>query len=488
MGVSKRRLILLVVVVLVVVMIRIPTTDAATPTVENSYTDGGKKIASVTVSNVVVPSSSDRMIIVMVGSVTKTSEDGKFVSGVDFNSGESFSMLGEAQNIQATAAIWYLADPTETTADVVISFDDNNANWEGYAITVEVLSGAASLDTWEAASEGSDTNALHDVTTTSGDLTYGVVAIDGASSLTEQGDGTEIYSYTGSGNHRAAMVSFTADDSAANLDYAIGASEPWVFAGVSVNGAAGGTAYTAYPDGDLTLTGSPSLIADFVKTLVEGFVLTGAPSLVVAFVMTLIEGFTLAGTTSIFVIIQKIIVEGFGLTGGVSLVANFSVVLAVGFTLAGVTSLVANFSVRLIAGFSLSGSVAAAAAYVKTLIEGFSLSGTVTALKVLIVNLQESFLVGVGSTITTIAGVASMIYLLFFSVEMWGYLGPMAIVIGGYFVMTKNKNLGVVWFVVECLIMAQYFALLEATPDYWWHIIILLIGGLSTGLYSLGKR
>jgi hypothetical protein len=119
------------------------------------------------------------------------------------------------------------------------------------------------------------------------------------------------------------------------------------------------------------------------------------------------------------------------------------------------------------------------------------LAGTVTAFKVFIVELVEGFAVGVGSNITKIVGTvvaASMIHLLFFSLDMWGYLGPIGLVIGGYFVMTKDKNLGVIWFLVECLVMAQYFALLEATPEYWWHIFILLIGGLSTAAYSLGKR
>ena len=81
-----------------------------------------------------------------------------------------------------------------------------------------------------------------------------------------------------------------------------------------------------------------------------------------------------------------------------------------------------------------------------------------------------------------------LLFELFLSTGMIGYLGPLAIVIIGYVVTKKDKTLGVLWFVVECLFIAQYFALLEATPEYWWHIFILLIGGLSTCVYSLGKR
>ncbi len=82
----------------------------------------------------------------------------------------------------------------------------------------------------------------------------------------------------------------------------------------------------------------------------------------------------------------------------------------------------------------------------------------------------------------------SMLYQLFLSTNMWGYLGPLALVIGGYFVMRKDKALGVMWFVVECLVLAQYFLLVSATPDYWWHIFILLLGGLFTCVFPLWDR
>lgn len=77
---------------------------------------------------------------------------------------------------------------------------------------------------------------------------------------------------------------------------------------------------------------------------------------------------------------------------------------------------------------------------------------------------------------------------LFLSTGISGYLGPLALVIIGYMVMDKDKILGVLWFVVECLFLAQYFALLDATPDYWWQIFILLFGGLFTCVFPLWDR
>ena len=77
---------------------------------------------------------------------------------------------------------------------------------------------------------------------------------------------------------------------------------------------------------------------------------------------------------------------------------------------------------------------------------------------------------------------------LFLSTGMVGYLGPLALVMIGYFVSKKNKLLGVFYYVVECLIAAQYLDLVEATPDYWWQIFILLLGGLLFCVYPLWDR
>ena len=105
-------------------------------------------------------------------------------------------------------------------------------------------------------------------------------------------------------------------------------------------------------------------------------------------------------------------------------------------------------------------------------------------------NLTES--INVYPRPTTEGGIlvaASLLWNLFFSLEMWGYLGPIALVIGGYFVSQKDIYLGIIWFIVECLIVAQYLLLVTATPDYWWHIFLLLIGGMLTCVYPLwGKR
>jgi len=77
---------------------------------------------------------------------------------------------------------------------------------------------------------------------------------------------------------------------------------------------------------------------------------------------------------------------------------------------------------------------------------------------------------------------------LFLSTGIIGYIGPLAIVVLGYVLAKKDKGLGIIAFMVQCLFAAQYFAFLEATPEYWWHIIIILVGGILTCVVPLMDR
>jgi hypothetical protein len=161
------------------------------------------------------------------------------------------------------------------------------------------------------------------------------------------------------------------------------------------------------------------------------------------------------------------------------IVSTFKVIILTiqdSFSLTGVVVLAGAFLTTLVESFGLAGVIALAGSYVTTLVEGFSLAGIVSAFKVIIITIQDSF-VFVGLTVLDIEQITrTLIYEIFFSLEMWGYLGPVALVIIGYIVTKKDKALGIFMFIVECLVMAQYLALVDATPNYWWQIIILLLG------------
>ena len=82
----------------------------------------------------------------------------------------------------------------------------------------------------------------------------------------------------------------------------------------------------------------------------------------------------------------------------------------------------------------------------------------------------------------------SIIEELFLSTGFVGYLGPLLLVVLGWFLVKKDKGLGVIAFIVESLFVAQYLALVETTPDYWWQILILIFGMLFTVVFPLWDR
>ena len=81
-----------------------------------------------------------------------------------------------------------------------------------------------------------------------------------------------------------------------------------------------------------------------------------------------------------------------------------------------------------------------------------------------------------------------LLFELFLSTGIIGYIGPLAIVVLGYVLATKDKGLGIIAFMVQCVFVAQYFMLIEATPAYWWHALIILLGGILTCVVPLMDR
>jgi hypothetical protein len=76
---------------------------------------------------------------------------------------------------------------------------------------------------------------------------------------------------------------------------------------------------------------------------------------------------------------------------------------------------------------------------------------------------------------------------LFLSTEMWGYFGPLGLVIIGYLLIKKDKALGIFMFIVDCLVIAHYLSLVGATPAYWWHIFILLFGVIQCTIQMIDR-
>ena len=76
---------------------------------------------------------------------------------------------------------------------------------------------------------------------------------------------------------------------------------------------------------------------------------------------------------------------------------------------------------------------------------------------------------------------------LFLSDNMWGYVGVIGLVIIGWFITNKEKTLGVFMIIVYSLLIAQYLTLISANPDYWWQVIILILGVLQCTIQLIDR-
>lgn len=78
---------------------------------------------------------------------------------------------------------------------------------------------------------------------------------------------------------------------------------------------------------------------------------------------------------------------------------------------------------------------------------------------------------------------------IFLTTGIWGLFGPFLLVVVGYVLAKESKVLATLWFIVDLIIVAQYFDLVSATPSYWWNILIILLGGIFLCVFpALAKR
>lgn len=77
---------------------------------------------------------------------------------------------------------------------------------------------------------------------------------------------------------------------------------------------------------------------------------------------------------------------------------------------------------------------------------------------------------------------------LFHSTELWGYFGPLGLVIISILLMKKEKTLWIFFIIVDSLVIWHYLELVVSTPDYWWHIIILVLGVITCAIQPVANR
>jgi len=250
-----------------------------------------------------------------------------------------------------------------------------------------------------------------------------------------------------------------------------------------------GIDYEVYPDDSTTFSDTASFIESFVQNLYDSITVDETVSLVVSFVQNLFESIGVAGTTSVIASFVQSLFESFVFADMLSPSIIIQTFLYDSFVASGTASIAMGYTVLLFGGIVASETLNIAAAFELSIYESFVVVGDLFAQKItqLFKNIYDSFPVAEAFVVVFSSLAGSMFFQLFFSLNMWGYLGPLGLVILGYIVANKEKSLGIIWFIVECLVLANYLVLVESTPDYWWHIFILIIG-LFSCVYPLWER
>jgi len=167
---------------------------------------------------------------------TATKGSGITVTGVVYNTSENLTQEKTDINVDARADLWYLASPTVTTADVVITYSSANRNvasasvYSGVDQTTPIRSGSASAN-------GTDATATVNITATLGDMIVDAVGQVSAGPDTAAGNRTERHDFASTGggtDTRGAGQEFLATGGADTMSYTMGSSDNWAIVAMAL--------------------------------------------------------------------------------------------------------------------------------------------------------------------------------------------------------------------------------------------------------------
>lgn len=151
------------------------------PSFVSANSVSGASVSSVTISGFTVASGSDRILIVGVGHRANTIS----VSGITWNTSESFTLISGSNATNSLSDVWLykLLAPTETTADVVVSFSASATFANAGVMYITGVDQTTPHGTAAIGAGESGTTATATVTTAAGELVVDVVFV-GATAVT----------------------------------------------------------------------------------------------------------------------------------------------------------------------------------------------------------------------------------------------------------------------------------------------------------------
>lgn len=217
--------------------------DTSAPsTFTKSSPAAGTRLNSVTVSHN-IGTGSNRLLMVSIG-LEADNNSPITVSSVTFGGRAlTISPAGvAAAGTEARSQIWYLLDkdfPTGTSANVVVTFTGSNSNDEDVVVGVNTFKGvdqATPFGTF-AKTNGSGTSASANVTLNSGELAFGLLAVDDSRRVTVTG-GTNLwteYSDASPGDGISASVNTRSGTGSQTLSWgSFSTSDDWALTVVAI--------------------------------------------------------------------------------------------------------------------------------------------------------------------------------------------------------------------------------------------------------------
>ena len=263
----------------------------------------------------------------------------------------------------------------------------------------------------------------------------------------------------------------------------------------------GGEEYQVNKYDGITVSGTEYFIVDYVTRYYDSIQNSAQAYPIVDYVLGFYDNIIVASNTVYSLVVSKAIFEAFTVVSNALLSVDFTLILSDVVAISSSVILTVSFIIQLFESFAIVSSITVSLIVPELihLFETISIFSAITVNKIVptIVSLFES--IGIYDTTSWYAGVVSFVniaqeilvnlqnvgvdamiadifYSLFLSTNMWGYFGPLALVIIGYYVTKKEKGLGIFWIIVDSLVIATYLSLVEASPGYWWHILILILG------------
>lgn len=187
---------------------------------------------STTISSFVV-SGTDPVLVVKVA----LKDNSATVTGVTFNTSETFDPVGSDRNGNAHSSMWVLEAPTATTADVVISLSGSTRHVSAVSLYTGVDQATPIRAASTTTANGTNAAPTVDITSETGEMVIDSLSQVSAGPDTAAGDNTERHdtAATGGGTDtRGASQELAGTGGTDTMGWTMGGSDNWAIVGAAL--------------------------------------------------------------------------------------------------------------------------------------------------------------------------------------------------------------------------------------------------------------